>query len=279
MSPKKIKTFLGTLEDYFKKKSEIVQAMAELDMLLHKANDDLNYTIDNGLSNEHLVKVVKAYDKHKFNSKIVSEFIDKIYEMFFKDLEVEFKDRLEVVSMRINNNSYFTSFSDHYETILGSISIDIHDNLANRFFKLLIPIKNSISTDMVHWFKNGEGMYQVIANAVDANRSKTICKVFDQSKVCDVVRKYLNGEFDEELSCNSFDISHYLNKNKACSYYSVMNFAEFAYGNCTYYTDNGLKFVELHDLFNTKEAMHDDNDAVGCVCDIDEYSAKKESTI
>ena len=100
----KIKNFYDARANYFKKKQEIDNAMVELEYLLHKANYALSDTIDNGFDNEYVVKVADEYKKHKFGSVIVQEFLEKIDEMFFKDINDNLKDGLEIVSLKIVYN-------------------------------------------------------------------------------------------------------------------------------------------------------------------------------
>ena len=278
MLPEKIKDFYNTRAEYFKKKEEIAQAMCELDLLLMSANQDLKETIDNGLEDDYLAKVSKAYSKHKFNAKIVVDFIEKIDNMFFKDLEPELKKSLEVVSLKINVDN---NFGDSSKTISEPISISMHEHSSNRFFTLVVPIKSSISTDMIHWKDRGDGMYIVHANAIGANKTKEICRVFDQAKVVEAVRKYLKGEFDDDLSCETFIFKdkHYAAYN---SYVVPIASRSSRYSSSYSYDDSydGHKFIELHDLLNldyydSSDYVKYDYVAPNRICDIAEYDINR----
>ena len=279
MLPEKIKKFYETRVEYFKKKEEIARVMCELDLLLMEANQNLKDTVDNGFDDEYLIKVSKAYSKHKFNSKIVYEFLDKIDDMFFKDLEPELKDTLEVVSINIELD-YGNNWEESCKEVSGPVQIDIHSSLSNRLFRIFVPTKSSISTDMIHWTNRCDGMYIVKANSINTNKSKDICRVFDQSKIVDAIRKYLKGEFDHELDYEVFSFN-----GKSYSVYRTApyaprysSFTSWSYDSSEY--ENNAKYIEVHDLFNDSYATESRFDKLedivsDCICDIEEFDVKK----
>lgn len=269
MDIEKIEKFYKTRAEYFKKKNEIARAMIELDMLLHVANADLKETVDNGLDDNYLIKVAKAYREHKFNSSVVCEFIEKIDNMFFKDLDPSLKNGLEVVSIKLDLG-YSSRWSEPETSIDGPMSIDFHEIASDRAFRLYVPLKSSISADMVHWADNGDGMYIVRAEAPNANKSKEICKVFDQSKVAEAVEKYLKGEFDDELICETFVL-----KDKNMTFNVYYRNESYWKGFSNWQDDEDAKFVEVHDLFGSSSCAERLSDTVSnCICDIKDYAPR-----
>ena len=266
MDIEKIKNFYAVRAEYFKKKAEIANAMLELDMLLHEANFKLKETVDNDFTDEYLVKVEKAYSSHKFNSAMVGAFIKKIDSMFFKDLDAKLKDRLEVTSISIRASSeYFES----KKSIDGPVAIDFHDIESTRAFRLVVPVKSAVCTDMVHWTDNGDGMYIVRADAPSADISKEICRVFDKSKVAVAVEKYLKGEFDEDIVAETFNLYG--------KRYKIYPKQRMSIDMADMY-ENDAKYIEVHDLFGYNVQIDPPDDVVAnCICDIKDYASEKQN--
>ena len=206
----RIKKFYSSCHEYFEKKHQIEQMTFDLKYILDKVNDDLNNIIDNGFQTEYLVDVANEYNIHKFESKIVQDFIEKIDKLLFAKLDTSKKAQLEIVSLRIHI-TYHHSFSDAKAYIDGPIGVDFIDVISNRSFTIFIPVKDCTHTDVLHWTQCGNGLYIV---SVDTNKlgTKDICRVFDPSKVADAVEKLLNGDFDEDLSI--IDISDIYGQHK-----------------------------------------------------------------
>lgn len=269
----KIKNFYTVRSDYFKKKKEIANAMLELDYLLHEAKHALSDTIDNGFDNEYIVKVAKAYEKHKFGSKIVQEFLEKIDEMFFKDIDAKLKDSLEIVSLKIDLD-YYDKLDNRDARVNGPIYIYVSDS-AKRHFTIMVPIKDSVNVDMIQWNESKDGLYVLWVKAPNTRISKEACCVFDYSKMPIAIEKYLKGEFDKELDAGTYmlDTMQEVSSNKTNKYftytykptveaYSYKYDDAFSYGlynidsSYTYNTDHKdeIEYIEKHDLFGWREA-------------------------
>ena len=253
----KIKNFYTVRSDYFKKKKEIANAMLELDYLLHEAKHALSDTIDNGFDNEYIVKVAKAYEKHKFGSKIVQEFLEKIDEMFFKDIDVKLKDSLEIVSLKID--------------------LDYYNRLDNRDVRVNGPIYIYVSDSVKRHFTSTEA-----------------CCVFDYSKMPIAIEKYLKGEFDKELDAGThmLDTIKEVSSNKTNKYftytykptveaYSYKYDDAFSYSSYnidssyTYNVDHKdeIEYINKHDLFGWRDSspLKSSSRLSNCIDDRREY--------
>lgn len=218
----KLHKFHDAYVEYFKKKTELEKLSYDLKCLHNEVNEALNNTIDNGLDIDYLELVKFEYDRHKFESKTVQEFLDRIDRLLFLELDMHKKERLEVVSIAVNTrhmNSYdiYTCMQTN-----SQIAIDFIDIQSNRAFTVYIPVKTLAYTDIVNWQKNGNGLYVVVA--AGKYRYKNICKVFDPSKVAIAVERLLDGAFDVDLSSINIDefthniyVNEYNKFNYSCS--------------------------------------------------------------
>ena len=248
----KIKNFYDARANYFKKKQEIDNAMVELEYLLHEATRALSDTIDNGFDNEYIVKVAKAYEKHKFGSAIVQEFLEKIDEMFFKGIDDNLKDGLEIVSLEINLD-YGDRWNNKDVRVNGPIKIYVSNTQSKRHFMIMMPIKNIMNVDMIDWNENKEGLYMLWVNSPNTNKNKEACCVFDYSKVPSAIEKYLKGEFDKELDADTYMLdmtqeasSNNTNKYFAYTYKPMASAYSYEYGIDNEYE---IKYIDRHDLF------------------------------
>jgi len=251
MLPDKIKNFYEVRANYFKKKLEIAKAMCELDYLLHEANHALSDTIDNGFDNEYLVKVAKEYEMHKFGSKVVQEFLEKIDEMFFKDIDANLKDGLEIVSLDIDLD-YCDRWEHRDARVNDPIKIYVSNAAAKRHFMITVPIKGAVSANMIQWNERKEGLYVLWVNAPNANISKEACCVFDYSKISSAIEKYLKGEFDEELGIDTYilDTMEEASNDKMYKYiYRPYLYEDDAFSNSSIDYNDGIKYIEQHDIF------------------------------
>ena len=199
MKPSKIAKFYNANDEYFKKKQEIAKAIGELELLKAEANTLLKETVDNGFTTQQLVDVSIEYRKHKFNSKVVQDFIEDAVVLLLDGLSASKRNTLEVTSIDINMISTYDYFDSTYENkINGPVKMHFTDETSKRSFTVIIPVKDSTFTDVVHWKDEGDGMYMVYASyeGIDA---REICRVFDASKVPIAINKYLCGELDEDL--------------------------------------------------------------------------------
>lgn len=266
----KIKNFYDARANYFKKKQEIANAMNELEYLLHEANCALSDTIDNGFDNEYIVKVAKEYEKHKFGSKVVQEFLEKIDEMFFKDIDAKLKDSLEIVSLKINLN-YGYRLENRYVSVNSPIYIYV-SNSAKRHFTIIVPIKDAVNVDMIRWNESKEGLYVLCVKAPTSNKSKEACCLFDYSKMPIVIEKYLKGEFDKELDSDTYmldtmqEVSS-INTHKYFTYtygpiieaysYEYNAFSYNSYnidGSYSIDREDEIKYIDKHDLFGWRKS-------------------------
>lgn len=197
MNADKIRQFYSATAEYFEKKQEIMQAMEELELLRNEVNMKLKDTVDNDFSTQRLVKVSNAYDKFKFNSNIVQEFVKDVVDFLFKGLDRSNLDRLELTSMKIDIIYDGYGFNRQSARVNGPFSLRFTDLKSDRSFNVLVPVKDSTCTDIIHWEDNGDGMY--IIYAMVNGYAREICRVFDVSKVPNAVRKYLDGDFDEDI--------------------------------------------------------------------------------
>ena len=205
MAPDKIKKFYSSCHEYLEKKRQIEQMSFDLKCILNKVNDDLNNIIDNDFQIEYLACVANEYEMHKFESKTVQDFCQKIDKLLFTKLDISKKDRLEIVSLKISMTYHYI---DSKAYINSPIKVDFIDVISNRSFTIFIPVKNCTQTDVLHWKQNGNGLYIVSVNT-DKFGVKDICRVFDPSKVADAVEKLIDGAFDDDLHC--IDVSDVLN--------------------------------------------------------------------
>ena len=278
----KIKNFYTVRSDYFKKKKEIANAMLELDYLLHEAKHALSDTIDNGFDNEYIVKVAKAYEKHKFGSKVVQEFLEKIDEMFFKDIDVKLKDSLEIVSLKIDLD-YYNRLDNRDVRVNGPIYIYVSDS-AKRHFTIMVPIKDDVNVDMIQWNESKDGLYVLWVKAPNTRISKEACCVFDYSKMPIAIEKYLKGEFDKELDVDTsyvLDIeqeelseqealSNNAHKYFAYTYKPMASAYSYEYGIDREYE---IKYIDRHDLFGwrTSSPFKASNRLSNCIDDRCDY--------
>ena len=251
----KIKNFYDARANYFKKKQEIANAMRELDYLLHEANYALSDTIDNGFDNEYIVKVANAYEKHKFGSAIVQEFLEKIDEMFFKDIDDNLKDGLEIVSLKINLDYKYGD-----ARVISPIKIYVSNTHSNRHFTIIVPIQNIMNADMIDWNESKEGLYMLLVNAPNTDKNKEACCVFDYSKIPSAIEKYLKGEFDKELNVDTLymlDIEQEALSNNTHKYFTstckpmttAYSYDSFSYSEYDIDREYDIKYIDQHDLF------------------------------
>ena len=272
----KIKNFYDARANYFKKKQEIDNAMVELEYLLHKANYALSDTIDNGFDNEYVVKVADEYKKHKFGSVIVQEFLEKIDEMFFKDIDDNLKDGLEIVSLEIDLD-YGNRWNNKDARVNGPIKIYVSNAQSNRHFTIIVPIKNVMNADMIDWNETKEGLYMLLVNSPNTNNNKEACCVFDYSKMPSAIEKYLKGEFDKELDDDTYMLdmtqeasSNNTNKYFAYTYKPMTSAYSYEYGIDNEYE---IKYIDRHDLFGwrTSSPFKASNRLSNCIDDRCDY--------
>lgn len=275
----KIKNFYDARANYFKKKQEIDNAMVELEYLLHKANYALSDTIDNGFDNEYVVKVAEAYEKHKFGSAIVQEFLEKIDEMFFKGIDDNLKDGLEIVSLKINLDYKYGD-----ARVISPIKIYVSNAQSNRHFTISVPIKNVMNADMIDWNETKEGLYMLVVNSLNTSKNKEACCVFDYSKMPSAIEKYLKGEFDKELDVDTLYVldmeqeelseqealSNNAHKYFAYTYKPMASAYSYEYGIDREYE---IKYIDRHDLFGwrTSSPLKASNRLSNCIDDRCDY--------
>ena len=268
----KIKNFYDARANYFKKKQEIDNAMVELEYLLYKANYALSDTIDNGFDNEYVVKVADEYKKHKFGSVIVQEFLEKIDEMFFKDIDENLKDGLEIVSLKIN-----LDYKNIDARVISPIKIYVSNAQSNRHFTIIVPIKNVMNADLIDWNETKEGLYMLLVNSPNTNNNKDACCVFDYSKMPSAIEKYLKGEFDKELDDDTYMLdmtqeasSNNTNKYFAYTYKPMASAYSYEYGIDREYE---IKYIDRHDLFGwrTSSPFKASNRLSNCIDDRCDY--------
>ena len=269
----KIKNFYDARANYFKKKQEIDNAMVELEYLLHKANYALSDTIDNGFDNEYIVKVAEAYEKNKFGSAIVQEFLEKIDEMFFKDIDDNLKDGLEIVSLEIN-----LDYKHIDARVVGPVKIHVSNVQSNRHFVIIVPIKNIMNVDMIDWNESKEGLYVLLVNSPNMHKNKEACCVFDYSKMPSAIEKYLKGEFDKELDVDTLyaldmeqeALSNNAHKYFAYTYKPMASAYSYEYGIDREYE---IKYIDQHDLFGcrTSSPFKASNRLSNCIDDRCDY--------
>lgn len=260
MNAEKIKEFNRRCDEFFAKRDEISKALADLDFIKMEVNDTLKKTVDNGLSTKYLVSVAEEYRLHKFESSIVIDFIKKMSSMLLAGVDKGFVDRLEVTAIDIRMfNDYF---NDYKVRIKGPVSMTFVDRISGRRFIISIPVADSVSTDVLHWNFNREGMYAVEAYGLGNDRSRIICTVFDQSKVAEAVVKYMSGEFDEELKYE-FDFR--------ADYFKCT--LMYDYDRSLY--NQPLYIDKLNDMFIDSEVLkHTSNNVYHVIDDADDYAVK-----
>ena len=224
----KIKKFYKSIDACFEKQAEIQKAIKDFECLKYQANQDLSNTIDNGFDSKQLVQVNKSYVIDKFNSSDVQDFLQRVNDMFFKDLESTFKESLEVVSLNILG---YSGFSDNFYNdclnncyVYSPIKINFWHSKTNKFFTLCIPIKDSICFDVNSWNETNTGMYTVTVYSTTLHCNRKICCVFDSNKICEAVQKYLNGDFDDEINTEMYEI---VSKSNYQSYFLSKSYLEY----------------------------------------------------
>lgn len=275
----KIKNFYTVRSNYFKKKQEIANAMRELEYLLHEANYALLDTIDNGFDNEYIVKVANAYEKHKFGSAIVQEFLEKIDEMFFKDIDDNLKDGLEIVSLKINLDYKYGD-----ARVISPIKIYVSNTQSNRHFTIIVPIQNIMNADMIDWNESKEGLYMLLVNVPNTDKNKEACCVFDYSKIPSAIEKYLKGEFDKELNVDTLymlDIEQEALSNNTHKYFTstckpmttAYSYDAFSYSEYDIDREYDIKYIDQHDLFGwrTSSPFKVSNRLSNCIDDRCDY--------
>lgn len=262
----KIKNFYEARANYFKKKQEIANAMVELEYLLHEAKHALSDTIDNGFDNEYIVKVAKAYEKHKFESKVVQEFLEKIDEMFFKDIDANLKDSLEIVSLKIDLDYGYRLYNRRYVSVNGPINIYV-SNSAKRHFTISVPIKDAVNADMIQWNESKDGLYVLWVKVPHTNERKEACCVFDYSKMPSAIEKYLKGEFDKALDSDTYmlDTMQEASSIKTHKYFTytykpTIEANAFSYNSynidssCNIDRKDVIEYIDKHDLFGWRKS-------------------------
>lgn len=192
MKIEKIKSFTHLVDEYFKKKYELSKMFMDIRNIIDFANAELNATIDNGFTSKYIDKMWNEYNKHKFNSSIVNDFLVQVDDMFFADLEPELKENLEVSSIDVCFSTHSIS-SNRY----SSVELSFIDSVNDRKFTLKIPIKGGVYTNINDWKTYKNGLY--VVEALHHMIERKICCVFDRIKVAEAVKKYLKGEFDDEF--------------------------------------------------------------------------------
>lgn len=268
-----IKKFYSIREDYFKKKLEISKAMLELDFLLKEANAHLASTIDNGFTNERLVKVANEYAKMKFRSKQVQKFLDDVDSLLMADVDPKLKENLEVagISLLFSGHSCYGT-KDNNDTIGGPIRISYIDNATGRSFTLVIPIKTGVHTDLINWEHNHTGLY-VVSARVPGSNEKDICTVFDSTKVSKAIAMLLDGKLDDEIKTE-----FYIFNNAAVGYRIFKENAR-----CNPFVDDepkmNINFIEMHDLFDenvwsTRSLVEKQSAVKSCIDDRKDFLPK-----
>lgn len=250
MKPETIKQFFDAYNLYFKKKADIAKAMSELEEIKYHAGCCLASTVDNDFTNEYLNKVYDEYHLHKFDSNIVQGFCSKISDMFIDEIDSNLKDNLEITDMNIK---YCNSA---YENFYGPISLCFYDTNSKRRFTLKIPTIsniNNITVDLDHWNDFNSGLYVVFASPLNKINisSKKICISFDPKCATEAIKKYLSGEFDDELNSDAIVV-----KPKA-----LKNF----FGS----EDENGKWYDYNNMFSSE---FDENIIKSCIDDRNQYA-------
>ena len=193
MDTQKIKDFLASRDDFFKKREAILDAIAELEFLDDAAEAKLNESIDNGLDIELLANVMDEYRKSKFSSCVVQKFIEKIDKMFLSTIDSSIKADLDVVSLDVQCTSYNTyGTTGTTYTMSSPISIAFSNVIADKSFVLLIPIKGACHINTANWENSGSGMYKVIAY-IDGKNIE-LCRAFDPAVAEQIINDYLSSD-------------------------------------------------------------------------------------
>lgn len=188
MDTQKVKDFLASRDDFFKKREAILDAIAELEFLDDAAEAKLNESIDNGLDIELLANVMDEYKKSRFSSPIVQRFIEKINKMFLSTIDSSIKADLDVVSLDVQ---YAHTYGTTY-TMSSPMSIVFSNTIADKSFVLQIPIKGACHINTANWENSRSGMYKVIAY-VDG-KSIELCSAFDPAVAEQVINDYLASD-------------------------------------------------------------------------------------
>ena len=188
MDTQKVKDFLASIDDFFKKREAVLDAIAELEFLDDAAEAKLNESIDNGLDIELLANVMDEYKKSKFSSCIVQKFIEKIDKMFLSTIDSSIKADLDVVSLDVQ---YAHAYGTTY-TMSSPMSITFSNTIADKSFVLQIPIKGACHINTANWENSRSGMYKVIAY-VDG-KSIELCSAFDPAIAEQIINDYLASD-------------------------------------------------------------------------------------
>ena len=264
----KVSNFYDLYDDFFLKKKKIAELMYEIEETADAANAALKATIDNGLCSKDLFDVKLKYDKSKFNSQTVQNFIKQIDEMLFSSLEPKLKNRLEVVELILNVyansgiNFNYTSGDRGFWTN-GPVQLDFADKDSARCFSVSIPVKDSVRTDVFNWKTQYSGIYVVSAlnvndeeNPFNNDRYKVICSAFDKSKVVEAVKMYLTGDFDEKMKTVVFLPSKWKDWKKMCELEDV---------NSSHFMHDCLSFGDIASTEYMSSRVED------CIDDRNEY--------
>lgn len=205
-----IQRFYSAYDEYLKTVDELIELKYKLKHIRDIANTHLNNTIDNGLEQLDLNSIALEYDKHKFNSPEVKALLDKIDGLLFKDLDAGLKDTLEATDLRItvsHNLSYDASYDAmryNANKPFFTLRVTFMHFATHKMFEIKIPVKQSVFTAVETWDDDKGGLYIVKAYAGDGCDERIIGCVFDETKVAYIVKKYLLGEFDEELKTYAY---------------------------------------------------------------------------
>lgn len=196
-----IQKFYSAYDEYLKTVDELIELKYKLKHIQDIANVHLNNTIDNGLEQLDLNSIALEYDKHKFNSPDVKALLDKIDGLLFKDLDAGLKDTLEAIDLRIavSHSPSYDRLCYNVDKLFFTLYVTFMHFATHKMFKIKIPVKQSAFTTIDNWDDEKSGLYVVKAYADDRLNERVIGCVFDETKVACIVKKYLLGEFDEEL--------------------------------------------------------------------------------
>lgn len=262
MDTQKVKDFLASIDDFFKKREAILDAIAELEFLDDTAEAKLNESIDNGLDSELLANVMNEYKTSGFSSCIVQKFIEKIDKMFLSTIDSSIKADLDVVSLDVQ---YAYTHGTTY-TMSSPICISFSNAIADKSFSLLIPIKGACHINTANWENSGSGMYKVIAY-IDGKNIE-LCRAFDPAVAEQIINDYLSSDttklksiFDEH--CSSF-----------LSYCS--NDDDYGYFCCDYIGSRISKYFENMPIRQYAFTSYQDSqNAICSITDIGKFKTQK----
>ena len=201
MQVHEIQKFYKAYDEYLKTTHELIELKYKLKHIQDIANVHLNNTIDNSLEQLDLNSIALEYSKHKFNSPEVKALLDKIDGLLFKNLDASLKDTLEATDLRIvvSHSPSYNGICYNADKLFFTLYVIFMHFATHKMFKIKIPVKQSVFTTVETWDDDNGGLYVVKAYTNDRRDERIIGCVFDETKVACIVKKYLLGEFDEEL--------------------------------------------------------------------------------